>query len=333
MNRFKKVSAVALAIGLGFLGINQIHAECVKTSPEEGGVKCFNLIAGQNIVAGTVCVDVFDGNLYVTYVTTGGWELVETHAYVGLVGTIPVNGAGNPAPGQFPNKSGPLPDGTTFFEFVTPLEDLNFECPSDDVIYALAAHAALQKVVDGTVVQTETGWSTGPRIKLKGNWATYSTFTLTCDCGGGGSGDPDPTCETAYAMGGACFSEYGFSRWGWTIGALGEGNYNYPIYAGAGQCDPGKGVLVGRLYVTYSGGIVTVEFAMNANVALKTTHVYVGSAPLPNGPNGSPTVSPGHYGSIMGEGITTHTFGASNPVTGSIYVIAHADVCFPPVSP
>src|SRR5690348_16511548 len=68
--------------------------ECVPTETA--------LIAGQTINAGTVTVTNDAEYIYVTYATTGGWKITQTHLYVGDCALIPVNNPGNPLPGQFP---------------------------------------------------------------------------------------------------------------------------------------------------------------------------------------------------------------------------------------
>lgn len=174
--------SVAAAVGLA-VGVSHAQAQCVQGA-DGNPFECFTLLAGQTIEAGAVCVEVTDGSLVVSYGTTGGWTLDEVHLWVGSdVGSLPKNKSGNPVPGSFPYKSGSLGDGVTSYSFTIDLADLGFGCPGDDQGYVIAAHAAVRKLgEDGETYQTETGWSEGPRISPKGNWATTSPFTLTCDC-------------------------------------------------------------------------------------------------------------------------------------------------------
>ena len=123
--------------------------------------------------------------------------------------------------------------------------------------------------------------------------------------------------ETAFAYCGQhanAFSEYGFSRWGWTIGPLGAGTYTLDLYAGAAQCDITKGTLVGVVSVVYDGTSVTVNFNVNSPFVLGETHVYAGQGPFPM-KNGEPTVAPGQY--------------YIDTLSGPIYVIAHAEIGIP----
>lgn len=318
--------AAAVVLLLGIQGSSM--AQCVM-SADGSGVASFKLLAGQTIEAGTVTGTVANNTLQVTFSATGGWELSEAHLWVGSsIIDLPQTKTGNPVPGQFPYKSGNI-SGATSYTFTLPLASLNFSCPSADVIYYLAAHAALRKANGDGTYQTETGWSQGSPITTRGSWATFSTLTLTCNCGGGG----EYACETSFAKiagSSTCFSEYGFQRWGWTNGPLAPGNYVMDIYAGAGQCDISKGALSGRLYVSYNGTTATVSYEMQPGFFLQETHLYVGNAPLPlfkQGKTMVQTVAPGQYPYIHDEldHATSDVFTVS--ASGTIYVVAHSVTC------
>ena len=199
----------------------------------------------------------------------------------------------------------------------------------------MAGHAAVRKDNGDGTYQTETGWGNGDRFVDRGNWGTFSSVTLTCDCGGG---DPDPgTCETAFAFdpNGACFLDIDedgdgngdFNRWGWSIGALGEGSYSYTLYAGAGQCDLSKGTAVGTVGITYSGGDVIVTYSADSGFGIEETHVYVGGEILPRNNQGEFTVAPGRYGNIHDDLNRTSSDTYVLTASGNIYVVAHAVVC------
>jgi hypothetical protein len=137
---------------------------------------------------------------------------------------------------------------------------------------------------------------------------------------------PQLDCETAYAYGGnyaTCFlnlSPINANNWGWT-NYIGEGSYDWPIYAGAGQCDISKGTLVGNLSVEYFGGTVTITYEIDPEFELGDTHVWVGTTPLP--------LKKGVYSTAPGQ--FNHNF--ENPVvvsglSGNIYIAAHAGVCW-----
>lgn len=148
--------------------------------------------------------------------------------------------------------------------------------------------------------------------------------------------DPDygdgETTETAFAYNeesSECFLTLGFSRWGWTIeltntpGAV----YNYPIYAGAGQCDLEKGTLVGNLHVEIlTNDQAVVTYQMGQGYTLDETQLYVGVEKLPmNGPNS--TVAPGQYpyknGSLNGASSDSYTISIPE---GNFHLIAHSVV-------
>jgi hypothetical protein len=143
---------------------------------EPCATKTVNLIAGQNTVAGTVSVTQDATSMYVTYTTTGGWVLSKTHLFVGACNAIPVNGGGNPVPGQFPYKT--THSNVTTYTYVVPVSAIglnNCGC--------IAAHAALKKLnAAGNVVQQETGWGEGAAINPNGgNWAMKFEF-CPVDC-------------------------------------------------------------------------------------------------------------------------------------------------------
>jgi hypothetical protein len=312
-------------------------AACVQTS-DGTGIQSFTLLAGQTIDSGTVSTQVVGDNLKVTYTASGGWTLNEVHLWVGGdIADMPQTRKGNPIPGKFPHVSGNIAPATTYTLNVS-LADLGFACPGDDKTYLVGAHASMSKTNSDGSVQNETGWSDGAKISERGNWATLSTLTLTCDCGGGNTTGLG-SCETAFAYSaspeGTSFLQIDedgdgsgdFSRWGWSVGPLGAGSYEYAVYAGAGKSDITKGTNVGTLAVDYDGSTATVNFSINYPNNLKETHVYVGNEILPRN-NGFFTVAPGQYPQIQeglnGSQYSSYTF---TDLSGEVYVVAHATVC------
>jgi hypothetical protein len=354
-----KNTLASLALGAGLLAFGTgAYAACVKLVDGSTGIQTEILYAGQTIEAGTISMEVVEilnennnpeEHLSITYETTGGWQLQETHVWVGAdLADMPQTRQGNPKIGNFPYQSGDITGQTTHTETV-PLNLLGFSCPGDDKSYYVAAHAAVQLVDDGgNVMQTETGWSDGDRYVERGMWGTYSTTTLTCDCtiteppvvGGG--------CETAFAYSGGTNATGDditnsfldiiaegteFNRWGWSNGTISAGIYTWDIYAGAGQSDITKGTLVGTLTVDYDNtltGSALVTYAMDAPYYMEENHLYVGSEILPRDVNGEFTVAPGQYPSKHEEltGLDT-SYSDSHVVTasGEVYVVAHATVC------
>lgn len=122
--------------------------------------------------------------------------------------------------------------------------------------------------------------------------------------------------ETAYAKGdpAVCFIPT-FNNWGWTNPIVPD-EYNWPLWAGAGQCDTSKGTLVGTVDVVYgTDGNVNVDYNVDSPNSLEETHVYAGYNMFPLR-KGKQTVAPGQY---TNEG----------PFDGKVYVIAHAVVGIP----
>lgn len=284
------------------------------------------LWAGQNINAGTVSLSIQGDNLVVTYNTINGWGLYEAHLAVATsLDGIPRNKSGNPQIGLFPYKATNL-NGVTSYSFTVSLTALGVCCDDQLVV---AAHAVVGKQTASGGFETQTGWAEGTRFVTKGSWAMYfQTAGLPCTP----VEPPTPptiTCETAFAFSGNqdnCFLNYGFSRWGWVIPTT-VGTRTYDVYAGAGQCDLGKGTLVGTVTVSYNGSQVTVTYNMLSGYTMDEAHVYAGSAMFPVGNNGAPTVAPGQYTVVADlDNATSATYTVSG-LSGNIYVIVHGVVC------
>ena len=148
-------------------------------------------------------------------------------------------------------------------------------------------------------------------------------------------------CETAFARKTSashayCFNTIDldndgrpdFNRWGWSNGPLIEGTSTwYNLYAAAGQCDPDKGVIVGRMDVHYYDGTISIVMSVKSGYALDETHLYVGNEILPRMDNGKYTVAPGQYPHSHDlDGAKADYYTIEN-VSGSIYIIMHAVVC------
>jgi hypothetical protein len=141
-----------------------------------------DLLAGQHILSGNVTVTNDLTNLYVTFNTTGGWLMTGTQLYVGSIGGLPVNNAGNPKIGNFPYKMSFSPYSTSY-TYTIPLSSLG-----QDQCIVIAAHANVVKLdQDGNIVEEQTAWSAGSQITPGGSWATYSVYCI-CDNSGSGSG-------------------------------------------------------------------------------------------------------------------------------------------------
>lgn len=108
-----------------------------------------DLLAGQSIDAGNVTIYNTADSLYIFVETSGNWRLTSTKIYVGTLAGMPQTNTGNPKPGQFPYKKNFNPPSTTSLTVIS-LANL-------PACYIVAVHADLQEIVNGTVVQTQTG--------------------------------------------------------------------------------------------------------------------------------------------------------------------------------
>lgn len=132
------------------------------------------LVAGQTMDAGTVTVSNDENFIYVTYTTTNGWVLTQTHLYVGDCALIPVNNPGNPIPGQFPYAG--AHNNVTTYTYQVPISAIPLEGCG-----CIAAHAVVKKYNSSNqVIDTQTGWGNGVRINLTGgNWGMKFDY---CSC-------------------------------------------------------------------------------------------------------------------------------------------------------
>jgi hypothetical protein len=158
-------------------------------------------------------------------------------------------------------------------------------------------------VYDNTATIKETGQSASATLKVNVQCYVYESAWAQ---GSGEGVTATPFCDS-------------FSNWGWTNLIEGPGTYTgWDLWAGAGQCDPSKGLDVGTVDVFYDGdGYVTVEYTLHfPYYILKETHVYVDVDPFPFNASG-PTTAPGQY-------YNASPFGGED-----VYVIAHAVVGIP----
>jgi len=138
---------------------------------------------------------------------------------------------------------------------------------------------------------------------------------------------PQEVCETAYAYGGSiatCFldiSPRSANNWGWTNLISPGYTGQWPLYAGAGQCDISKGTLVGHVDVSYVGGTITIDYVLDTGFTLDEKHVWIGNDKLPK-KNGIYQNAPGKF-----------NYNNMDPVvltgqTGNKYVAVHSGVCW-----
>ncbi len=144
---------------------------------EGGGTTCpitsVSLIAGQTIDAGNVTVTNDANFIYVTYNTSNGYVLTQTHLYVGSCSLIPVNRSGNPTPGHFPYNT--VQENITTFTYQVPVSAL----PAG-ACGCIAAHAVVVKYNEsGAIIDQQTAWGNGTAINPTGNWGLKFGY---CSC-------------------------------------------------------------------------------------------------------------------------------------------------------
>jgi hypothetical protein len=127
-------------------------------------------------------------------------------------------------------------------------------------------------------------------------------------------------------------------NWGWTNGTYSESEIEHTLdlYAGAGQCDLGRGTFVGTVTFTYNNGELdfTVDLSEVSSFTgelytLETLQVHVGNNKLPPGSTALYTNAPGQFDHI-------YNFNANDDISnfqdvidglqGDIYIAIHADV-------
>jgi hypothetical protein len=135
--------------------------DTVKRSGNNYGiVYVADLFAGQTTLVGSLEIANYNDTVFITYRTTGDWEMKQTHLFVGDFSEMPINGGGNPQVGRFPFK-GNHPNGT---------HEVTYQGPAafSGICYYNAAHAQVRNNNTG---QTESLWADGAPIG--GNsWAT-----------------------------------------------------------------------------------------------------------------------------------------------------------------
>jgi len=140
----KKVLSVCLGLLL-FVAFGQA------TAHTEADPCTTDLIAGQHINVGDVNVWNDGDNLYVQYVTTGDWELVETHLDVNTSPAgINQTKKGNPIPGQFDYSMEHDPPVTTY-TYTIPLTW------APGTMLAIAAHAVVVDMGDTMIMSAVSG--------------------------------------------------------------------------------------------------------------------------------------------------------------------------------
>lgn len=147
---------------------NQVTVEWAEASAPEP--ECTDLVAGQSTTVGTVCVTDDGEELSVTYTTTDGWSLVETHLDVAdHADDLARNKRGNPKVGHFAQQQVHAPSLSTY-TYTRPLDGFG------DAL-AIAAHAVVELGEEDDAI-TESAWGDGDRFVTQGNWATHFAYAV-----------------------------------------------------------------------------------------------------------------------------------------------------------
>jgi hypothetical protein len=189
---------------------------------------------------------------------------------------------------------------------------------------------------DGTY--TITGIKPGTykvREVLQANWICTTpaegffeeTFISRGEYAGNNFGNVHYTDETAWMLGNNKNWDITKSlNWGWNYGDIKVGGFRIvvqPIYAAAGQNDPGKGILVGYATINYfvNGGgqqYVTVTYDLFDNVELLREHLWIGDTALPQVKKETYTDSPGQFRNKVGVAVKVTNW-------DSIFVALHLE--------
>jgi hypothetical protein len=133
-----------------------------------------DLLAGQTIPVGTVSLYSDGTVLSVTYSTSGGWVLDETHLFVGNCIDVPLNAACNPQIGLFPFSADHIPAVNTY-TYTIPVS-LIPDC------FCFIAHAAVSNSDGGGGTMEETAFGNGENELPGDRWGWYSIFCQeSCD--------------------------------------------------------------------------------------------------------------------------------------------------------
>jgi len=142
----------------------------------------FPLMAGQHYNAGSVNVDVIDGEIVLSYQSIGDWDISEIHMDISNCEnlTFPTTGSGNPKIGKFEYKS-EHEDGINQVDYFFNEADLGDQ-------FCVAFHA----VVEDANGNKETAWADGG-LEFEGNsWAMYASVDLSeCNNNSGNTVFPD----------------------------------------------------------------------------------------------------------------------------------------------
>ncbi len=262
----------------------------------------WNLIAGQNIDAGSVSVTNTATNLIVTYTLDyPGACFNKLHLWAGTnLANVPHNSQGIPVPGKFPYKADAT--GLTTYTFTIPL-GVTLPQGCGTTIYVVA-HSEIDMDCNSLTLNNQTGFG-GDHNGSGNRWWLYGAYTVCCDF-------DNPPCPGETAWGGnsegskdGC-NNPGNGAWWYYFDTQGPACQN--IYVGQQLMNGGSICYAnGQLTITLGGGwtlqngseTVKVE---GYNENLPTCHP-----------------APGQFEMYKGTSLTV-------PTNGSRYYAVHLDV-------
>ena len=178
-------------------------------------------------------------------------------------------------------------------------------------------------IIHGKIQVMENGFSVTKFVFGVEPYKTDGYYFIYCkeECD-----EPQYDCETAWAKGdnAICFldiANLNSNNWGWTQEVASGYSGEWPIWAGAGQCNTDNGTQVGVLHVSYIDGLVTVEYEAFSGFSLGDTHLWVGETMLPLKKNGTYTNALGQF-PYSGESYFEVDMGDEYPET--IWIAAHS---------
>ena len=125
------------------------------------------LADGGTVRVGSVLIANDEADVYVTFQTSGGWEINKSSLFIGDADDrIPLSGGGNPRLGQFPWSRDHV-GGTPTYTYAVPRAE--FE-DGDPLTAAAHAEVRLGERVEGA-------WADGDPIRSGRSWATAFTYT------------------------------------------------------------------------------------------------------------------------------------------------------------
>lgn len=289
------------------------------------------LVGARKKQVGVVKVSNDEENLYLTVKAGDSKYLKKVYFNIGAKEDIPFYSNGYPNLYKFNYKAFPYYfGGQKKATYVIPLSSIDSNC------FEIVAYA---KVFDKSSWCYYSAFGYDANLTQKYSYSSYSGCYYFKDwvrsfeyC----KNDCTPTYPTYAVCDGTkrCFTEDGFTNWGWTNGPYYE-RFGFALYANAENCDEEQGVQVGQMsfrydHVTRTG---TLRFVTYAPYILKSTYAYVGAEKYPLDANGEASNLPSDYPfqhiNLVDDGSPTvdviELKDIDDPGTG-FYVIGYADV-------